>query len=220
MVIDMNRMVLVLAAVVIIAIVAIAGYSALNNNAALQHSSTVQTTQQYAATTSAVASNKTTTSPNSSTATYAVNVAYNAKIGNYLVNGAGFTLYTFSADTPNSGKSACYTSCATFWPAFYTSKLTVPAGLNASDFGIINRTDGTKQITYKGAPLYLFVKDTAAGQVNGEGVNAFGGVWSAALANAIQVSNKSTSVNTTTTPHVNSTTSTSSTSTSGYGGYG
>lgn len=220
----MNKMIMPVALVVIIVIIAAVVYVKTSETSAQQQlHSTVQTTvtSTVVNTSKSNVANSTATTTNSTTNTtkaYTVNVAYNAKIGNYLVNGTGFTLYTFSADTPNSGKSACYTSCATFWPEFYTSKLTVPAGLNASDFGIINRTDGTKQITYRGAPLYLFVKDTAAGQVNGEGVSAFGGVWNAALANAIQVSNKSTSVNTTTTPHVNSTTS--STSTSGYGGYG
>ena len=34
-------------------------------------------------------------------------------------------------------------------------------------------------MTYKRHPLYTFAKDTAKGQTNGEGINAFGGVWDA-----------------------------------------
>lgn len=215
----MNKMVTALAAIVIIVIVVAAGYVVLKSNATSQSSSSVpSTTQTSNATTTpttVLVSNNTNKSVEN---TYAVNVAYNAIIGNYLVDGAGFTLYTFSADTPDSGISACYTSCATFWPPFYTSKLVLPAGLNGSDFGMINRTDGTRQITYNGAPLYLFVKDKAAGQVNGNGINAFGGIWRVAIPSISPASNKSASVNTTTTQQTPS--SQPTTSTSGYGGYG
>jgi hypothetical protein len=34
-------------------------------------------------------------------------------------------------------------------------------------------------VTYNHHPLYTFVKDTKAGQTNGEGVNAFGATWNA-----------------------------------------
>jgi predicted lipoprotein with Yx(FWY)xxD motif len=40
--------------------------------------------------------------------------------------------------------------------------------------GTTERTDGATQVTYKGMPLYYFVRDTAAGDVNGQGV---GKVW-------------------------------------------
>jgi len=35
------------------------------------------------------------------------------------------------------------------------------------------------QVTYNRHPVYTFVKDTKKGQTNGEGVNAFGGIWDA-----------------------------------------
>jgi hypothetical protein len=41
------------------------------------------------------------------------------------------------------------------------------------------RADGRMQVTYNHHPLYTFVKDTKAGQTNGEGVSAFGAVWNA-----------------------------------------
>ena len=36
--------------------------------------------------------------------------------------------------------------------------------------GSITRTDGTAQLTVDGWPVYRFAKDTAPGQVNGQGV--------------------------------------------------
>jgi len=44
----------------------------------------------------------------------------------------------------------------------------------------IKRPDGTEQVTYKGAPLYTFVKDTGPGQANGQGFKDVG-TWSAVM---------------------------------------
>ena len=105
---------------------------------------------------------------------YSVNVSSNSTVGKYLTNSSGFTLYLYTVDTPNSGKSSCYGGCATYWPVFYMANLTLPSGLNASNFGVITRTDGTKQTTYKGWPLYYYIKDKIPGQITGQGT---GGTW-------------------------------------------
>jgi hypothetical protein len=36
---------------------------------------------------------------------------------------------------------------------------------------------GVMQVTADGAPLYYFSGDSAAGQVNGQGIKSFGGTW-------------------------------------------
>ena len=41
-------------------------------------------------------------------------------------------------------------------------------------FGTTQRDDGTTQVTYNGHPLYYYSGDTAAGDVNGQGLN---GKW-------------------------------------------
>ena len=48
---------------------------------------------------------------------------------------------------------------------------------SASDLGTITRADGTTQVTYKGHPLYYFVKDKDDGDAYGEGSTAFGAGW-------------------------------------------
>ncbi len=95
--------------------------------------------------------------------------------GTVLTNAAGHTLYWFAIDTPT--KSNCTGACAAFWPPL-TGKAKAAAGVSLSGtFGTITRSDGSTQVTYMGHPLYSFKQDTAAGQVNGNGLNLSGGVW-------------------------------------------
>jgi predicted lipoprotein with Yx(FWY)xxD motif len=182
-------------AIVIIVIIVGGVYVVVNGNA-LKHvqtvnQSTAQTTQQAAYTTTQNYSTPSTTAPhvgnstNRSTITpsYAVNVGNSSTLGTYLASSSGYALYIFGADVPYGNRSACYTSCATYWPAFYASNLTVSPALNLSDFGTINRTDGTKQLTYKGWPLYLYAGDRAPGEVNGQNLSSFGGTWYVATPN-------------------------------------
>jgi predicted lipoprotein with Yx(FWY)xxD motif len=89
-----------------------------------------------------------------------------------LTNSKGFTLYSFAPDTAT--KSNCNGACATAWPP---QKGPVTASGFTATFGTIKRSDGSTQATFDGHPLYTFTGDTAAGQANGNGVNAFGGLW-------------------------------------------
>jgi predicted lipoprotein with Yx(FWY)xxD motif len=90
-----------------------------------------------------------------------------------LTNAKGFTVYTFAADRP--GKSNCYSSCAAYWPPV-TGSSSAAAGITGT-FGTITRTDGTKQITWNGHPLYTYVGDGGPGQANGNNLNLNGGLW-------------------------------------------
>jgi predicted lipoprotein with Yx(FWY)xxD motif len=99
-------------------------------------------------------------------------------LGRIIVTSNGRTLYQFGKD--RNGKSACSGQCASFWPPLIThGKPTVAGGAKASLIGMTKRADGRMQVTYNHHPLYTFVKDTKAGQTNGEGVSAFGAVWNA-----------------------------------------
>ena len=86
-----------------------------------------------------------------------------------LTNAAGMTLYTFDKDTQGSA-SNCYDKCAENWPPLIASADAAVEG----DFTLIDRTDGTKIVAYKGWPLYLWVKDERPGDTTGDMV---GEVW-------------------------------------------
>jgi predicted lipoprotein with Yx(FWY)xxD motif len=107
-----------------------------------------------------------------------VEVASNPTLGSILVNPEGQTLYIFQKDS--GGKSSCSGSCAKVWPPLAaTSSPEAGSGASASKLGTVKRSDGTMQVTYAGHPLYTYTADTSSGQVNGNGINSFGGVWNA-----------------------------------------
>lgn len=86
------------------------------------------------------------------------------------------TVYLFEAD--HGSTSACTGTCAKVWPPVTTAAAaTVGGAAIAGDLGTITRSDGTKQVTYKGHPLYFYVKDKDDGDAYGQGVNAFGASW-------------------------------------------
>ena len=106
-------------------------------------------------------------------------------LGSVLVNGNGRTLYVFAPDA-HSGRSVCTGSCANLWPPLtLPSGVTQPvgeAGVIVADLGTTVRSDGSRQVTYDGWPLYTWLGDTSAGVATGQGLNNSGGIWSALLA--------------------------------------
>ena len=86
------------------------------------------------------------------------------KADGVYVDAAGMTVYTFDKDVAGSGKSACVDGCLKNWPAVAAS------GELAAPWSAITRDDGSKQLAYKGKPLYLFVGDKKAGDRAGDNV--------------------------------------------------
>ena len=102
-------------------------------------------------------------------------------LGRVLVDTRGRTLYLFDKD--KHGRSACYGACATYWPPLLSSaKPRQEKGVRASLLGLTTRTDGKRQVTYAGHPLYRFIGDKEAGQTTGEGLTDFGAAWDAIAA--------------------------------------
>ena len=97
-----------------------------------------------------------------------------SSLGQMLVDGKGMTVYYFTKDKAGSGTSVCTGECLVAWPSVAaTSDQPTGEGITAK-LGTITRDDGSKQVTVDGLPVYLFAKDTAPGDVTGQGV---GKVW-------------------------------------------
>jgi predicted lipoprotein with Yx(FWY)xxD motif len=94
--------------------------------------------------------------------------------GTALVDRVGRTLYLFEADTGTT--STCNGACAQVWPPV-PSSAAVTGAAQIALVGTTTRTDGTRQATYDGHPLYYFAGDKAPGDVKGQGITNFGGSW-------------------------------------------
>jgi predicted lipoprotein with Yx(FWY)xxD motif len=96
--------------------------------------------------------------------------------GPVLINGSGHAVYRWAKDPKDM--SACTGACASAWPPVQASGTVTAAGsAKSSDLGTITRSDGTKQVTYDGHPLYYFAGDSGAGQASGQGSDSFGAKW-------------------------------------------
>lgn len=97
-------------------------------------------------------------------------------LGTILVDGQGRTLYLWVAD--KGAKSTCYGGCAQAWPPVLTKGAPKASGaVNGDWLGTTTRKDGTKEVTYKGHPLYTFIQDQAPGDTTGQGSTGFGAAW-------------------------------------------
>jgi predicted lipoprotein with Yx(FWY)xxD motif len=118
-------------------------------------------------------SNALPTTPNGESATLGV---ADHDLGEILVDSQGRTLYLFDKDSGTT--STCTGECANNWPPLEVNgKTTEGDGADAALVGTTARSDGKRQVTYNGHPVYLFEGDKKAGDTNGEGVNGFGAEW-------------------------------------------
>ena len=98
------------------------------------------------------------------------------KLGSILVDGKGIALYDFVLDKGKT--SACYGSCASYWPPLLTTgKPIAVRGAHAALLGTTKRKDGKLEVTYAGRPLYYWIGDKKPGQTTGQGINQFGAPW-------------------------------------------
>ncbi len=91
-----------------------------------------------------------------------------------LVTTNGMTLYRLSGE--KQGALSCATpACFAIWRPLWIAPGTTPTG--AKNLGTLKRPDGRIQVTYKGGPLYTYVRDKKTGQVNGNGQKAGVATW-------------------------------------------
>jgi predicted lipoprotein with Yx(FWY)xxD motif len=102
-----------------------------------------------------------------------INIQKVSNTVSYLTNGQGMSLYISLQDAPE--KSNCNAACLTVWqPLLVNGKIIAGSGVTLAKLGIITLPDGTRQVTYLGAPLYTYTKDVNPGDTNGHGVD---GTW-------------------------------------------
>ena len=90
-------------------------------------------------------------------------------IGDVLVNADGRTLYGFTND--KNGTSSCAGACAQMWPPLEVNAgWKAPQGSAAKLHTAMRADDGRLQLVAGKWPLYVFSGDSAAGDVNGEGL--------------------------------------------------
>ena len=141
----------------------------------------VTTTAATEAETTTVAAKPTATAPKATPAAAkmpaAAEEAFMAKmttdkaLGEILTDNKGMALYTFKNDKPN--ESACDEACAKAWPPVVVkdedAKLELPKEATGK-LGVIERKDGSYQVTYNEMPLYRYAEDAKPGEVKGENV--------------------------------------------------
>jgi predicted lipoprotein with Yx(FWY)xxD motif len=144
------------------------GSSSTRTTAPAASSSAAQTSPAYATSTSTAAT--------ASAGAVLISTKHD-KLGTILAAGPKqMTVYMFEGD--KGAQSSCNGACTQVWPPVSTTGQAKSGGAAvAADLGTTTRSDGSKQVTYKGHPLYLFARDGDKGDAYGQGVNGFGASW-------------------------------------------
>ncbi|WP_116952227.1 COG4315 family predicted lipoprotein [Jiangella endophytica] len=86
-----------------------------------------------------------------------------------LTDAHGNTLYTTDAEA--DGTVHCTDGCTDFWPPVAATQSDVPSGVAGvtGTFAVVDRPDGSEQLTLDGKPLYTFAEDSGPGSFTGDG---------------------------------------------------
>lgn len=101
-------------------------------------------------------------------------------LGRIVTDAQGYALYRFDQDTAQPPTATCEGECAAKWPPIIVDpegKLSL-TGVDQSLIGMVQRSDGTSQLTLGGWALYRYSGDTP-GTTNG---HAIGNTWFAVTA--------------------------------------
>jgi predicted lipoprotein with Yx(FWY)xxD motif len=99
-------------------------------------------------------------------------------LGTIVTDGQGYALYRFDQDKAKPPTATCEGECAAKWPPIIVDpegKLSL-TGVDQSLIGMVQRSDGTSQLTLGGWALYRYSGDTP-GTTKGQ---AIGNTWFAA----------------------------------------
>lgn len=90
-------------------------------------------------------------------------------MGSVVTDDKGMTLYRYDMDQATPSMSMCTGDCAKTWMPVMAQDSVQAMGVEKSLLGSVKRSDGMKQLTLGGWPLYRYMGDTKAGQMNGQG---------------------------------------------------
>ena len=95
--------------------------------------------------------------------------------GRMLFDDRGQAIYLFERE--RDGRPACYDACAAAWPPVLTEGPPVArGGLRPALLDVVERRDGSRQVTYGGWPLYFYAHEDP-GEVLCHDVVLNGGLW-------------------------------------------
>lgn len=98
-----------------------------------------------------------------------------SQFGKVLFSKGDRAIYYF--DKESTSKPECYGACARAWPPVLTKGRPQAAGrVRQGLLGARKRSNGKRQVTYDGHPLYFYVDDPR-GEVLCHNIEEFGGLW-------------------------------------------
>jgi predicted lipoprotein with Yx(FWY)xxD motif len=116
-----------------------------------------------------------------------VKLAKRGGLGKILVTNGGFTLYMFTKDGHNKDNCRKISMCASIWPPLTVKNKPIAGpGVKKSLLGTIKLSNGKKQVTYNGHPLYTYSLDNP-GDTGYVGQVQFNGTWLALNASGKRV---------------------------------
>ena len=94
-------------------------------------------------------------------------ISEHSELGKILTDADGNTLYLFTNDERKI--SNCSGGCAEAWPPLLTGGAPLAGeGLDSERLEVIDRGDGSSQVSYNGWPLYYYRDDASVGDANGQ----------------------------------------------------
>ena len=102
-------------------------------------------------------------------------VAGSSHVGTILFDDTGQAVYVFDVET--TSKPRCYDACAEAWPPVLSKgRPQAGDGVEAARLGTTVRSDGSRQVTYAGRPLYFYAHEGKR-EVECHDVFLNGGTW-------------------------------------------
>ncbi len=103
------------------------------------------------------------------------------KVGTIVTTGSGLSVFMFTRDQRGVRSNCPHGACTALWPPVLTKKPLSESrfgpGIQRSLVGEVRRPSGSEELTYNGWPLYHYATDTAPGDLAGQNLDQFDGIW-------------------------------------------